>query len=427
MPPVSPNNLGTALPSDLSRLNVAQLKALCKERRVVGYSKLGKAALLQKLAELSSSSLPVSSAQSTLSQAQSNSLSSESVAAPRPLTKRTPALPSHEPVLATILGPHISQTGASSGTSASIATSQQRSHGLSGGQSESRYSPVPVANAPITKRVFTEMSRGQVQAGPLAKKPKVVQADSSASAVREAGNCSHIQRSSPLAGDQPVPVLPIFPSPGSVLLPKTAEPGSGRIQTISAPGNRFKPLTIMQSPSMIPEVVQVPLCLPGDESTKTKAHPAKLWYLDFPAPTEPPPLSSITLPPPLSQRKLVQRWAIALSYLSGKELFQCCLVSRLIRYAGKRSHPERLVYIRIHFNSLLIGLLQAFSVLFWATPVSCCAAVWHLCTYEELLALSPATRTRGVGAKVHGYELLPPVSLPGPQRPHFCPPLDKSR
>ncbi|KAI0250969.1 hypothetical protein BJV78DRAFT_1086814, partial [Lactifluus subvellereus] len=40
------------------------------------------------------------------------------------------------------------------------------------------------------------------------------------------------------------------------------------------------------------------------------------------------------LPPPLSQRRLIQRWAIALSCLSRKELFQCCLVSKLIRYAA---------------------------------------------------------------------------------------------
>jgi hypothetical protein len=353
MSPVPLNNLSVALPSDLSRLNVSQLKALCKERRIVGYSKLGKAALLHKLAELSSNSLPVSSAQSTLSQAQSNRLSSKSgpfrsrvdgphiVAASRPLARRTPELPTHEPIIATsIPDPHISQIGASSGASASVGTSQQRSHGLSGGQRECRYSPVPASNAPISKRVFTEMSQSQVQAGPLTKMPRVVQADSSASAVREAGNSSHIQSSSCLAGGQPVPVLSIFSSPSSALLPKTAEPGhNGRTQTIAAPGKRFKPLTIMRLPSMISrntEVAQVPLCLPGDESTKAKVHPAKLWYLDFPAPMEPPPLSPITFPPPLSQRKLVQRWAIVLSCLSGKELFQCCLVSRLIRYAGKR-------------------------------------------------------------------------------------------
>lgn len=39
---------------DVSKLTVPQLKALCKERRITGYSKLGKAALIQKLAGISS-------------------------------------------------------------------------------------------------------------------------------------------------------------------------------------------------------------------------------------------------------------------------------------------------------------------------------------------------------------------------------------
>ncbi|KAI9568600.1 hypothetical protein HD554DRAFT_2172371 [Boletus coccyginus] len=41
-----------SVPSDLGKLTVPQLKALCKERRITGYSKLSKAALLQRLAEV---------------------------------------------------------------------------------------------------------------------------------------------------------------------------------------------------------------------------------------------------------------------------------------------------------------------------------------------------------------------------------------
>ena len=375
MSPVSPNDPGVAPPSNLSKLNVSQLKALCKERRIVGYSKLGKAALLRKLAEHGSSTLFQSSAQSTLSQAQSDPLSSKSgqfsscvddtrvIATPTPAAWRTPALPQPEPATATTLVTHISQTGTVSRASASITTLQQCSPSLSGVQGEDCCSPVPVANAPISKRVYPELSRGQAQARPLAKKLKVAQADASASAVPTAGKSTRLSVSAYLASDHNVPVPPIFSLPGSALLPKPADVGRrGRTQSIATPGKRFKPLAIIRPPSKIPGNIknaQVPLCLLRDESTRADALPTRLWYLDFPAPMEPPPLSPITLPPPLSQRGLIQRWAIALSCLSRKELIQCCLVSKLIRYAGKRSLPERLKYTRIHFSSLLVGVLQA--------------------------------------------------------------------
>ena len=64
----------TALPSDLSKLNVSQLKAICKERRIVGYSKLGKAALICKLAELAPRAPPSISTQKTSSNTETGSI-----------------------------------------------------------------------------------------------------------------------------------------------------------------------------------------------------------------------------------------------------------------------------------------------------------------------------------------------------------------
>lgn len=46
--PADANAKATA--ADISKLTVAQLKAICKERKIAGYSKLGKPALIQKLA-----------------------------------------------------------------------------------------------------------------------------------------------------------------------------------------------------------------------------------------------------------------------------------------------------------------------------------------------------------------------------------------
>src|SRR5712671_2824787 len=98
-----------SFPSDISKLNVSQLKALCKERRIVGYSKLAKAALLRKLGELHSlatstspqSAQPQTQADNLLSKAGSSSSQvddSPSLAVRRPGSMGPPSLPSHGPV-----------------------------------------------------------------------------------------------------------------------------------------------------------------------------------------------------------------------------------------------------------------------------------------------------------------------------------------
>ncbi|KAI0301150.1 hypothetical protein B0F90DRAFT_1628773 [Multifurca ochricompacta] len=74
-------------------------------------------------------------------------------------------------------------------------------------------------------------------------------------------------------------------------------------------------------------------CSHDDGTPGIKVQLPVLWHLDFPPPIEPPPLSHITFPPSFSERKLIQPWAVILSGLSDKERLQCCLVSKLIRYA----------------------------------------------------------------------------------------------
>jgi hypothetical protein len=56
-------------PVDLTKLTVPQLKAICKERQITGYSKLAKAALLQKLADHSNSAIYISSSSPTITSA----------------------------------------------------------------------------------------------------------------------------------------------------------------------------------------------------------------------------------------------------------------------------------------------------------------------------------------------------------------------
>lgn len=347
MSTVSSHDLSVPLPPNLSKLNVAQLKAICKERRIVGYSKLGKAALLRKLGELSS--LPPSSAQSTRPQAQANPLLSSSVSSPshvnNPLAQAVgmPCLLPHEPNA--IPYAHILVVP-NSATSTSVSVLQLPPC-LSEGSGKSPSSSVSALNASGLKRVCLEPSQGQAHVKPpLAKKPKVA-----ASSVPAANAAARFPNSEHCPGDFGVSNPPVSTLPGSSLVPRIKEAGhqlGSRTHDVitPTPGKCFKPLTITQSPSAVlssgnGKAVQLSSSLHGnhDMPSSVTVQSTPLWHLDFPATPGPPLLSSITIPPPLSQRKLIQRWAIILSGLSDKERFQCCLVSKLIRYAGKRRLP----------------------------------------------------------------------------------------
>ena len=363
MSPNSSHNIGAPLPSDLTKLNVSQLKAICKERRIVGYSKLGKAALIRKIGGLAPSSQSPSSAQtqSTQTHAQTGPLLSESGSSPAqvndslaPITQRPMGIPSpgfslREPN--TVPGTHIPQSLATSG-SESIPPSSLSRDRLGGQISDPSASAL---NLPVSKRIFSEVSLGisqghasAQQAGPLAKKPKVVAVSSPLSeSARPAGipfpTSVHVPGSR-----RGVPVTSFSSLPGSALVPGSKEKekedqhqqlNGCQTQTISMSGKRFKPLKVTTPPrSAALGDRNGLLCsqIEGNKSAKVTAQPSILWHLDFPAPPEPSRLSAITMPPPLSQRKLVQRWAVILSGLSNKERIQCCRVSKLIRYAGER-------------------------------------------------------------------------------------------
>jgi hypothetical protein len=335
MSTISPHDIDTPLPPNLSKLNVSQLKAICKERRIVGYSKLGKAALIRKLGELGPSSLSSSSAQSTRVQAQANSLLSVPGSSPAqvdeslaPSVQRPMGTPSLSPCESnTIPGTHIPQSSATSGP----ITAFHPPSCLSGGRGQNvGHQSASSLKVPVSKRISSEISQGPVHAGPLAKKPKVSSPLSALVAtpasVHLLDNCGGVPKS-------------LFSSlPGSALVPgiKEGHQLDCRTQTIAMSGKRFKPLKVTRPLSATLGDRRKSPCLQGSRSATVTVQPSLLWHLDFPTHPEPPLLSVIAIPPPLSQRKLVQRWAIILSGLSGKERFLCCLVSKLIRYAGER-------------------------------------------------------------------------------------------
>jgi hypothetical protein len=324
MSPVTSYNLGVPLPSDVSRLNVSQLKTICKERRITGYAELGKAALIRKLRELAPSAPPSSSAQSTPLQAQANPLLSKPGSSPSradvPAIGQSgdagrPPLPPAKPNIVT--GTHIVQSSVTSAPDIALRppVDQPKWRG------RSLCLSVSTLDAPSVPASETSPSRAH--AAPSTKKPKLFAFES---VVVTAGTSVCAPNSAHLPGHLGVP----GPPPPVSVLPCLSVPHISK---------RFKPLVPTCSPSATPctRKEAQPSLLHGDKFTNVKVTMRQivLWHLDFSSHLQPPSLSPITIPPPLAQRKLIQRWAIILSGLSDQERFQCYLVSKLIRYAGE--------------------------------------------------------------------------------------------
>ena len=388
MSPNSSHNIGVPLPSDLSKLNVSQLKAVCKERRIVGYSKLGKAALIRKIGELAPSSQSASSVQTRIQAQTTSPLLSGSSSSPAqandplaPTAQRlgptgmpSPGFSPREPNTNTVPGTHIAPHSSATSGSGPIPSSLSRDR-LGGQGSDPSASTLNLP--PVSKRGFSEvtlgMSEGQAsaqQAGPLAKKPKSVAVSSPLSAPvgRRAGIPLHTSVHVPgdRGGGVPDPSFSVLP--GSALVPRSKEKDKGghqhqhqfngcQTQTISVSGKRFRPLKVTRPLLAALDDRNGSQCPQGNKSANITTQPSLLWHFDFPAPPEPSLLSAITIPPPLSQRKLVRRWAVILSGLSDNERIRCCLVSKLIRYAGERLVSDHIEHTLIQLDSLFIGLL----------------------------------------------------------------------
>jgi hypothetical protein len=394
MSPISSYDSGAPLPSDLSKLNVSQLKAICKERRIVGYSKLAKAALIRKLGELGPSSQSPSFVQNTRTQTQTSPLLSEfgssssridgslvSAAAAQPMGMPSQVFSPREPN--TVPGTHIPQSSATSASGSIPPSSLSRDRGQNVDPSVSE----SALNVPASKRkspeISLEISQGHtsVQARPLAKKRKVAAVSSPLSVRADIPSPTSVH----VLGDRGgVPDLSLSALPangsGSALVPgiKEARQLDARPRTISMSGKRFKPLKVTRPLPATLGDRNGSRCLQGIKSVlSVTVQPSPLWHLDFPVLPEPPLLSAITIPPSLSQRKLVHHWAIILSGLSDKERLQCCLVSKLIRYAGERWVPSCRLHTHTHHQSIHRPIISSQETSLGDVYHWCCSSPTH--------------------------------------------------
>ncbi|KAJ7696042.1 hypothetical protein B0H17DRAFT_1054693 [Mycena rosella] len=125
---------------------------------------------------------------------------------------------------------------------------------------------------------------------------------------------------------------------------------------------RFVPLVVRANKSPVPTFAVAPPPSSGTVPTVAKSSIVEtLYHLDLP--TSPPPfsLSTITLPPSLSQRKRVPRFSLLLSFVAEEDLRNCVLVSRMFRYAVYLSAFHRLarIFAGKRLSAMLVKYPQA--------------------------------------------------------------------
>ncbi|KAL1950765.1 hypothetical protein VTO73DRAFT_5889 [Trametes versicolor] len=372
--------------ADISKLTVAQLKAICKERKIAGYSKLGKPALIQKLADNGYSHSDAPSIAPNIPQAAALDLPqvappAETVIATAPASSG-PAEPSASSVgiaLSNEAG-HVSGGAIPTGkASAPKAKSKPRKTAAAKPVAQgtpdtatpdvtattlSQAAPTAVPQSavsvglPLTRNSLVEgstsgatdapavkssLTKGKKRAQPAQgampppppKKPRIQpplsssRTSSAVSRTQVAAQSTVLPRRPSNTGDVSAPIRAVCTT-AKASIPAKPSP----IPT--APAKRFKRLVVGTAKPPAARITPARATPPAKSTTtlQLKDTHRSLEYLDFPTVLdELPTLHAITLPPPLAQRKRVARWAVILSGLSGSERAVCALVSRTFRYA----------------------------------------------------------------------------------------------
>ncbi|CAL1712780.1 unnamed protein product [Somion occarium] len=370
---------------ELAKLTVKQLRALCKEKKLTGYAKLSKPALLQMLGAFRTKESH-SGADSTRDRAlpckDSNTPASERPAsttnssepsksafvpnndAPIPGAERSNLLLDKSLTGASRPRQSLERTETAHSSTLSLPTNRIKNTSNvrnvenippSGAEPQQKQSqnkssmvPRPTDSSPDTELSTLPYSKNALKRpGPLfrplssIKKSKTAHTPSSSSSEATSVVVPSVNSPSSVFPSRPVsvsiPVTPKVPTRGLAVVNQVrASPA----QTLKCTGQRFKPLVINKP---LPKATS-PSAVPNDELCASSSNnsdfgppvvavPAVLHYLDLPPPADAPTLKPITMPPSLSQRKRVQQWAIVLSDIRPADRRSCCLVCRMIRYA----------------------------------------------------------------------------------------------
>ncbi len=370
---------------DFSKLTVPQLKAICKERKIVGYSKLGKPALIERLRD-SNGSGPAIGSVKTGSQAtgtQGNKDLSTSTISGRTLpntTSGTPqasksttnldgtvssahistknaittkealprvpnvpsrsSLPPRPPLIATVC--QVKDAAGHTSTHLELPKEPEYPQLQKALSSHSMPPPSTIptkGDASAAKKTTGTKRPGKPLATKPTKKAKInppvalpsplALPAASSSFIEEASSTSSVPDTLQLLEKENLAISRVVPN-------TVAHPN---LPTGTGTAKRFKPLVVKKpNPDLSCRSAKLaPPPRPAQPRTNSVVEaksPISLRYLELVTSPDPPKLTSITLPPPLQHRKRVQRWAIILSQVNEDDCRQCTLVSKMLRYAG---------------------------------------------------------------------------------------------
>lgn len=329
---------------DLAKLTVPQLKVLCKERRIVGYSKLGKAALLQRLTNNDASRgdpqpVKVISIQpilettapeytghpaglAALNHTRNTQIANKDFAATSaeqsPLRK---VLPVSDPVDRSAASHHGSPTvvAASSLDAPNESQSTKRPRVSAMFESSKKQKPSPVnAASGCDDNTSSNSAKSFPATGTLKARAQAV-----------------VTESPVVAGYLPHGSSPSISSNAVAIIARSRNIGLVQKGYTTKLQGRFKPLVFTTTP-IVAGTPSTSRCVSHNDhqAGKITSTSSDTFSLKA-APISVPSLMNITFPPKLSDRKWVQSWAVILAALTDRDRQSCTLVSRTFRYAGK--------------------------------------------------------------------------------------------
>nr|VWO98577.1 CULLIN_2 domain-containing protein [Ganoderma boninense] len=342
--PLNPGILAAYIPSELAGLTVARLKALCKEKKIAGYSKLGKQGLIDKLSGFESRSAGgptrnalVSCTDSPVSAVTTSLLPPDDSSIPASSERHSVNSGQKE----TSLGTTPSVEPALSANMPQVKT-RPKSH-----KTKTKSSPLAIQKPPFTEirstshaQSLADKRNSRSSQGNAARVMITFPASDSvtgssttdSSCVTMTANLSSVDKRFPYILKRTRQTVGCMPPPSKRPRLPVSEKISSSAPSIP-PSKRFKPLVVDRSrfPS---SSVQLPaLPTPATNCSAMCSKGAPLADLELDHFTTVPELFPITMPPTLSQRKRVHRWAVILSGLSNADRAVCAQVSRAFRYA----------------------------------------------------------------------------------------------